>query len=365
MKGYVKKRKDGRWQGRVELPPDMDGNRRQKYVYADGRAECRRLVNEIIYKLQTSDFADAGRLTVEAYLDKWYKTYCTKLAASTRQGYRNYVYNHITPHFHNYKLKDLRPIHIEEFYNCERKKYKEKTVLQAHAILSRALTDAVRNNLITKNPCKLVDSPSPPEYPISVPSMELFWDMVVAAEGTEHLIPILLAGLCGLRREEIFGLTWNDIDFDNATLTVRQVVTTAREGLDIKIPKTKLSARTISIPDPVLEVLSQNKSVGYVMSKNGKVAHPGHYSHRFKNFIDTNKFPSKTGLHKLRHFHATLLLDAGVPLKYAQSRLGHSNINMTAHYQHLTKKADVIVIEKIHAHINRKNISGGQSEGQT
>ena len=222
-------------------------------------------------------------------------------------------------------------------------------MLQAHAILSRALTDAVRNNLITKNPCKLVDSPSPPEYPISVPSMELFWGMVVAAEGTEHLIPILLTGLCGLSREEIFGLTWNDIDFGNATLTVRQVVTTSREGLDIKIPKTKLSARTISIPDPVLEVLSQNKSVGYVMSKNGKVAHPGYYSHRFKNFIDTNKFPPKTGLHKLRHFHATLLLDAGVPLKYAQSRLGHSNINMTAHYQHLTKKADVIVIEKIHA----------------
>jgi len=365
MRGFVRKRPDGRYEGRIEMPPDKDGQRRKKYVYADSRPECQRLVNEIVYKIQTSDFANAGRLTVEAYLDKWFKTYCAKLAASTRSGYRNYVYNHIIPHFENFKLRDLRPIHIEEFYNKERRKYKEKTVLQAHAILSRALTDAVRNNLITKNPCKLVDSPSPAEFPISVPTMELYWLMVEAAAGTEHLIPILLAGLCGLRREEIFGLTWNDIDFDNATLAVRQVVTTSREGLDIKIPKTKLSARTISIPDPVLGVLQQNKSVGYVIGKNGGVMHPGNYSHRFKVFIDNNNFPSNTGLHKLRHFHATLLLDAGVPLKHAQSRLGHSNINMTAHYQHLTKKADVVVIEKIHAHISRKKDPQDKSERQT
>lgn len=99
--------------------------------------------------------------------------------------------------------------------------------------------------------------------------------------------------------------------------------------------------------------------------QRGGIMHPGNYFHRFKVFIDNNSFPPNTGLYKLRHFHATLLLDAGVPLKHAQGRLGHSNINMTAHYQHVTKKADVVVIEKIPAHISRKKVPQEQGEQQT
>lgn len=325
MKGYVRKRKDGRWEGRVELPPDPQGNRKQKYVYADKRQECQRLVNELIYKLETSDFADAGRLTVDAYLTDWFDTYCEKLTASTRQGYKNYIFNHIIPFFKGFKLKNLKPIHIEEFYNSERKKYKEKTVLQIHAIFSRALGDAVKNNLITKNPCKLVSPPSPEEFEADIPSVELYFAIAEAARGTEHEIPVLLAGMCGLRRSEVFGLTWNDIDFEEATLTVRQAIVTAEKMLDKKKPKSKKSARTISIPAEVLAVLSANKAVGYIVSADGDVAHPGNYSHWFKNFLKTNNLPH-IRFHDLRHFHATLMLEAGVPLKHAQSRMGHSNI---------------------------------------
>lgn len=347
MKGYVKKRKDGRWQGRVELSPDpITGKRRHKYVYASKRQECQRLVNEIIYKLETSDFADAGKLTVDAYLEEWFKTYCNKLAASTQQGYKNYIFNHITPYFKGVKIKDIKPIHIEEFYNVERKNYKEKTILQIHRILSRAFKDAVKNNIITKNPCEHVTAPSPEEFNPSIPTLETYFTILEAAIETEHEIPILLAGMCGLRREEVFGLTWNDIDFNNSTLTIRQVVTTAERKLEIKTPKTKKSARTISIPSNVLIALEKNKSVGYIVSIDGNVSHPGNYSKRFKNFLRLNNLPH-IRFHDLRHFHATLLMDAGVPLRHAQNRLGHSTISMTAHYQHILPKADLIVINKI------------------
>ena len=346
MKGYVRKRKDGRWEGRVELPSTPDGKRRQKYVYADKRQECQRLVNELIYKLETSDFADAGKLTVDAYLEDWKKTYCEKLAASTQQGYKNYIDNHIKPYFQGSKLKNLKPIHIEEFYNNERKKFKEKTVLQVHRILSRALGDAVKNNLITRNPCALLDAPSPEEFEASIPNVEQYFAILEAARGTEHEIPVLLAGMCGLRRSEVFGLTWNDIDFEEATLTVRQAIVTAEKKLDNKKPKSKKSSRSISIPDDVLEVLKANKSVGYVVSTDGNVSHPGNYSHRFSNFLSKNDLPH-IRFHDLRHFHATLMLEAGVALKHAQSRMGHSNISMTLHYQHISSKTDAVVINKI------------------
>lgn len=359
MKGYVKKRKDGRWQGRIELPPDpVTGKRRQKYVYADKRQECQRLVNEIIYKLETSDFTDPGKLTVDAYLDEWFLTYCDKLANSTKQGYKNYIYNHISPHFKGFKIKSLKPIHIEEFYNLERKKYKEKTILQMHRILSKALRDAVKNNIIPKNPCEHITAPSPEEFIPSIPSIDIYYAILEAAKGTEHEIPVLLAGLCGLRREEVFGLTWNDIDFDNATLTIRQVVTTAEKSLDVKAPKTKKSARTISIPLNVLEVLEKQKSVGYIFSKDGKISNPGSYSQRFGNFLKSNNLPH-IRYHDLRHFHATLLMEAGVPMKHAQNRMGHTTISMTAYYQHVLPKADLVVIEKIDSFLR-----GGQSGGQ-
>lgn len=346
MKGTVRKRKDGRWEGRVELPPTSDGKRRQKSVYADKRQECQRLVNELVYKLEISDFADAGRLTVDAYLEEWFAAYCADLAASTVQGYKNYIFNHIIPYFRGFKLKNLKPIHVEQFYNCQRQNFKEKTVLQAHRILTRALNDAVSNSLISKNPCKLVNAPSPEFFEASIPSLDHYYAIENAACGTEHEVPVLLAAMCGLRRSEVFGLTWNDIDFDQATLTVRQAVVTAEKKLDKKKPKSKTSARTISIPADVLEVLKNNKHVGYVVSQDGNVSHPGNYSKRFRNFLAKNKIPH-IRFHDLRHFHATLMLDAGVQPKHAQNRLGHSNISMTMHYQHIRPKADTVVINKI------------------
>lgn len=123
---------------------------------------------------------------------------------------------------------------------------------------------------------------------------------------------------------------------------MRQAIVTAEKMLDKKKPKSKKSARTISIPADVLAVLS----VGYIVSADGDVAHPGNYSHRFKNFLKTNNLPH-IRFHDLRHFHATLMLEAGVPLKHAQSRMGHSNISMTIHYQHIRPKTDSVVINKI------------------
>ncbi|SHH43510.1 tyrosine-type recombinase/integrase [Desulforamulus hydrothermalis] len=360
MKGLVRKRKDGRWEGRVELPPDpITGKRRQKYVYASKRQECQKLVNDIIYQLQTGTFADAGKLTIDAYLEQWFSVYCKKLETTTKEGYKRYIDNHIIPYFKGKKLKNLRPIHIEEFYNYEREKeYSEKTILQIHRIFSRALKHAVKNGLIPTNPCSLVDPPSPDDFEITVPDVSQFYAILDAARNTEHEIPVLLAGMCGLRREEVFGLTWNDIDFKNSTLTIRQVVVPVSGGLEVKPPKTKKSARTISVPADVLKVLAVKKSIGYVISNDGNPSHPGNYSHRFKNFLASNKLPH-IRFHDLRHFHATLMLDADIDIRHVQNRLGHSNITMTSKYQHIRPKGDVAVVEKIDQYLR-----GGQNAGQ-
>lgn len=363
MRGSVRKRKDGRWEGRVELPK-VDGKRKQKYVYADTRRECQRLVNELIHDIETGQFTDSGRLTVKGYMTNWFAVYRGKLAKSTQKSHGNYINNHIIPYFNEQRLKDLKPIDIDRFYNYERGKgYSEKTILQVHRILSRALTDAVFNRLIPYNPCQSVKAPSPAEFNPMVPDVDLYFDMLAAATGTEHEIPILLAGLCGLRRSEVFGLTFNDIDWDNSTLTVRQVVVMAGEEVVIKSPKTKKSARVISVLPEVLEVLKQKKSVGYVASRTGNVEHPGNYADRYRKFLKRNKLPH-IRFHDLRHFHATLLLDAGVDMRLAQARLGHSNIGMTEKYQHIRRrpKADFETVMKIEDYLKKFRV--GQMVGQ-
>ncbi|NLA96510.1 MAG: hypothetical protein GX838_06690 [Clostridiaceae bacterium] len=164
MKGTFRKRPDGRWEGRVYLPPDANGKRVRRSVYAEKRSECQRLLNALIYQLESSDFVDCGKLTVGSYLQTWFRVHSGKLADTTSQTYKNYIDRHMVPYFKGVKLKNLKPIHIEEFYNEERKRFKEKTILQIHRIFSRALHDAVKNSLIKNNPCQLVDAPSPEEY---------------------------------------------------------------------------------------------------------------------------------------------------------------------------------------------------------
>ncbi len=365
MKGLVRKRKDGRWEGRIELTPDpLTKRRKRKYVYADTKRECQRLVNEIVHDLETGNFADAGKLTIKSYMEKWLGVYSKKLAASTQQSHKIYVENHINKYFVDMRLRDLRPMDVDKFYNLERdKKYSEKTILQIHRIFSRAMKDAVKNGLIAHNPCVSVDAPSPIVFEPNVPDVELYYEILTCAVGTEHEIPVLLAGLCGLRRSEVFGLTYNDIDFGNATLTVRQAAVMAGKEIDIKRPKSKTSARTISIPAEVLNVLKESKKVGFVVSKDGNITHPGNYTDRYTMFLKTNKLPH-IRFHDLRHFHATLLLDAGVDIKLAQARMGHANIGQTAYYQHIRRKpkADFAVVEQMGNFIIKSR--GGQSGGQ-
>ena len=140
------------------------------------------MVNELIHDIETGQFTDSGRLTVKGDMTEWLAVYKVRLAESTQQSHTHYVEKHIIPYFKEMRLKDLKPIDIDKFYNSEReKKYSEKTILQIHRILSRALTDAVFNRLIPYNPCQSVQAPSPEEFEPAVPEVELYYDMVEAA----------------------------------------------------------------------------------------------------------------------------------------------------------------------------------------
>ncbi|MBO8170195.1 MAG: site-specific integrase [Thermoanaerobacteraceae bacterium] len=361
---HISKRKDGRWQAVIELPPDpKTGKRRQKWLYADTRQEVKRLANELEAKIASGNYTEPTKLTVEGYLLQWLEVYCKKLSPTTVDGYRIYIEKHINPFLGKIKLQKLKPIDIQKFYNSEKEKgYSNTTILQEHRILHRAFKEAVRNSLIERNPCDMVDPPKLDDFQPKIYDQDKFNKLLNAIAGTEDEIPVLLAGLLGLRRGEVFGLRWSDINFQEKTLSVRQTLVYANGELKFKPPKTKKSVRTITIPDGLIPILKEHrkrqlkaqlesetyKEYGLVCCrKDGDKINPRSYSRHFKDLLKKHGLPH-IRLHDLRHFNATMMLKYGIDVKIAAERLGHSTPSTTQKiYQHVLKDMDMEAAEKL------------------
>lgn len=337
------KRKDGRWESYVIYTDPDTGEEKKKSFYGTAKygSDAKRKRNQFIEKIEAGDYSDIKKVTIEGWLEKFLKVYGANLAQTTIDGYKNYIDNHIVPSIGKIKLADLKPIHIQKFYNDEReKKFKEKTILQEHRILHKAFKKAVGDGLMAKNPCDGVDAPSPDDFTPTIYTEEQFSNLLNALVGHRMEAVILLAGMCGLRRGELLGLTWEDIDLNEGVLHVRNNTVPTSKGIQTKKPKTKKSERDISIPSGIIPALKRLRGIGKILTKpDGTDYNPGSVSRSFKEFLDKNKLPH-IRLHDLRHFNGTMMLKYGVSEREASARMGHSNLLMTKKYQHVLEDMD-------------------------
>lgn len=350
MEGSVYQRKDGRWVGVVDAGKTDNDRRRQKYVYGKTKKEATIKLNNLIYELQNNLFRDPGNVTFGAYLDEWYSQNINSWEETTAALYKMYLEKHIKPNLGSIKLKDILPMHITEFRNKKLKDSSSNTVLKYLALLHKAFDYARKNNLILTNPVDNVERPKKQKYQPKIYSNDQFMELLRYVQGTFDEIPILLAGACGLRRGEIFGLRWCDIDFENKTLTI--VETSVRFDKEItKSPKNPTSARTIKAPDFVFDVLSNYRNSQKVIElHNQKICDKykaQSYSEHFKKLLAKFEMPH-IRLHDLRHFNAVIMMRYGIPDKVAATRLGHSNTQTLREvYQHVLTDMDELAADKI------------------
>jgi integrase len=341
MEGSVTKRKDGRWQGVVDIP-NITGKRQRKYVYASTRQECRRKVNELIEQIENCSLLNPQKITFREYAQKWLDVYCENLSPTTKEGYRKSVLVYADTYIGDAILSKILPIHIQEMVNTFAKTHAVKTCKNFIGDVKGVFRFAIDNNLIKNNPCEKVKLPENyQEYQYYIYTEEQFNQLLDVAVGTEHMIPILLAGLCGMRLSEVMGLTWNDIDFEKHAISIRKAnVFVGSQVIERNKTKTKKSTRKIVIPNYVIEILKDYKKVGLVFpKKDGSPEHGGNYRLRFVEFLKRNGLPH-TRFHDLRHFNATMMLKKGIPDKVAASMLGHANTSMTKKYQHIIDEMD-------------------------
>jgi len=249
----------------------------------------------------------------------------------------------------------------------------KSTVLKIHKILTRALNQACKLELIEKNPSNLVEPPKASNMTDNVLDLSQIRKMLEVCKDTQLEIPINLAVGLGMRRGEILGLNWSNVDFDNQTITIKEVLARTSNDVFIKEPKTDKSKRTLYIPDDILKLLKSHKirqletklSLGsdyednnlVCCRPNGAMINPASFSHLFRGFLIKNNL-HVIRFHDLRHTYATLMMANNISPKIASSMLGHANISTTMDlYSHVMVDMKKEATEKISKIIYKKKES--------
>ena len=212
-----------------------------------------------------------------------------------------------------------------------------------HRILRHALQQAVRWQLLVRNPADAVKPPTAERKEMKALDADDTAVLIEAARGTRLFVPILLGVLCGMRRGEITALRWRSMDLERGQLSVVASTEQTRDSVREKVPKSG-RGRTVALPSLVVEELRQHRlsqaeallKLGVrlednhhvIMRVDGRPLKPRSLTHAFEIFLRNQALP-RMRLHDLRHSHATHLLASGVHPKIAQERLGHSSVAIT------------------------------------
>src|SRR5215213_2595172 len=348
--GAIRKRKDGRWEGRYSIQTP-DGPQ-QKTVYGKTRKEVAEKLTEVMASRDKGLVFDAGKLTVGEHLTRWLED-VVKPSASHRTYSTNaqQVRTHIAPTLGLIKLKGLRKVHIDQLY-CEMldSGFSPSTVRRVHAVLHRALEEAVKGDLIPRNPATHANKPKvkleEPE-PLDASQAAAF---LKAAKGDRFEALYVLCLMCGLRQGEALALRWQDIDLAGGTLRVsRQLQRMRRDGkksgrLVFSEPK-NASRRTVGLPQRAVSALKRQRksqleeklTAGPVYHDEGLVFASGHGTPLdAQNVVNRYYKPllKRAGLppirfHDLRHSCLSLLAQRGEPLRDLQALAGHATAAFT------------------------------------
>lgn len=375
--GTIYKRTDGRWCAAYFVEYEK-GKFKRKYVYGKTQKEVKEKLKELEeMQPQKKD----AKLTLQDWMYKWMELY--KKNVLKRTSYESYLDN-IRVHISGTKigkteLKKLTTDMLQEFYNEKIngsdtvKKLSRRTVEYIHTIIGSALEQAYRNEIIKVNYNNFTVLPKKEETEIVPLSLEELQKVLKYAEGTDMYSLLVLEVFTGMRKGEILGLQWKNIDFVEKVVHVRKNLCRVKgqEGerrteFVLMDPKTKKSIRTIPLNDEVIRILKKHRAkqnehklrLGNVYQDHdlvfaradGTFEDPREILRRFHKVLERAGV-RKCRFHDLRHTFASLLLNEGESMKTVQELLGHSSITTSMDiYSHLsdeTKKKSIEVLGKV------------------
>ena len=353
--GSISHRKDGRWMARLELER-VNGKRRRKYIFGHTREVVAQRLAQAIVKKAAGEPIPVGRRTLSTFMKEYLDS--IKPPVIRKQTWRNYeLLNrlHIEPVLGRMELTKLEPQAIQVLLNSKtREGLSAQTVHHIRTVLRRALNLALKWRIISYNPATLVEAPRRERHEIAPLSGDQVRRMLDVAGPTEIGATLTVAVRLGLRRGELLGLKWEDIDWEKRTVSVKRAIQRLKGESLKEVPlKTRGSRRDLALPEEVVRTLraqhvrqlelrlaqgSDWTESGLVFTNIlGKAADPRKLDVRFKRVLAKAGLRSIVRLHDLRHTCATLLLEQGADLYEVSRLLGHSSITITADiYGHIT-----------------------------
>ena len=316
------------------------------------RGDTDRRLTEVLRELDTGSFVKPIRLEVRAYLEQWMRD-CAPLHVTQRtlEGYRGNINRYILPKIGGIPLEKLTAHQVQEMESDllreggrDKRPLSPSTVLQVHRILSKALTDAVRLGQLRQNVAERVVPPRIKKHEVRTLTWEEVARFLQHVEDDQYRTLFLLDIQTGLRRSELLGLRWRDVNCSIAMLAVRRAWIKLPSGRKTMSETKSGQSRVVYLPPQSIDALrlhreGQGKLSGdddfVFCHSDGSPFDPDHVSKKFKR-IATEAGVGTLRFHDLRHTHATLMLSENVNLKVTSERLGHSSVAITGDlYSHV------------------------------
>lgn len=357
--GNIRKRKDGRWEGRYTAGYDQDGKRIIKNVLGRTQAEVKSKLAVAIAESQQLDVSRSGEYTVAEWLRLWFELYAKpNIRPSTAGYYLRAMEEYTIPQIGTIKLNKLTSRKIQKLYKDLlengrlRKKQRKKrpglsgsTVRGVHIMLHSALDRAVKERLLIRNPVDNCVVPKVQHQEMKTLQPEDLKAYLNAAERRNALAMFYLELVSGIRKGELVALRWEDLDIPNKTISVSKQATKDEAGnLVVTRPKTENSVRQISIPQEAVDLLVKEhaKHPGnpwlFPSSQTGVMYHPDSVATLHQRILKDAGL-EHLRFHDLRHTFATLALQNGVDIKTVSAMLGHYDAGFTLRtYTHTTRQ---------------------------
>lgn len=347
-------RKGGGWAFRVDAGFQPGTGKRRQMLKQGFRTkkDAENALGEAARDASRGSVVSKSSVKVDEFLADWLDNERSRLRPTTWHSYEMAV-TRITRQLGRYNLQSLTPMQIEKFYSLllasggrEGKPLAPKTVRNTHVVLRKALSDAERLGLVIRNAAASAKPPTATRPDHTTWSSDQVHEFFDAVEDDRLFAAYALLATTGMRRGEVLGLRWSDVDFDGLQLAVSQTLTTAGyKQIVIGPPKTPRSRRHIYLDARTVEVLRDHRkhqreerlAVGQAWDTSndlvfrdelGAMIHPDQFSQDFGRVVRRLDAP-RIRLHDLRHTYATLALKSGIHPKVVSERLGHATIGVT------------------------------------
>ena len=355
--GTIRKRSDGRWEARIIIGHKNDGSPMYKSAFAKTQNSALKQLHQLLDLYRDVDLTEECRMTLGEWMDKWLDEYMIfTIKENTIKGYRSQIDHQIKPFIGHKQLASLTTADIQKFYNKIKKEGRvhphpihghvlsDSMVRKIHMMLHEAMEVAVRERYIVRNPTDNTTIPKKTITEKQVLDDSQLNRFLEAIQGEPYWHDFFYVEvMTGLRRGEICGIKWSDIDFNEGTLCIKRSVST-KEGGGVSIGETKTDAgvRTIIMP-PSVATLLQEKQADAISewvfphyTNPSDPLHPSSAYKKLKTILKNIELPMMR-FHDLRHTFATHATDGGVDPKTLAGILGHTDASFTLDtYTHVT-----------------------------